>query len=70
LAEAVGISAFHPREMLKERAGGGRFSFFWHKAKRNRLLQSREVTKVAVKSIKGLTFIFQYNFIATILLIK
>ncbi|CAB4019700.1 vascular endothelial growth factor receptor 2-like, partial [Paramuricea clavata] len=52
LAEAVGISSFHPREVLKERAGGGRFSFFLYKAKRNRLLNSREVTKVAVKSIK------------------
>ena len=63
MAEAVGISAFQPREMLKERAGGGRFSFFWRKAKKNILLRSRQVTNVAVKSIKGLTFIFQYNFI-------
>ena len=54
LAEVVGISAFHPRDMLKERESAGRFSFLWRKAKRNRNLRCTDVTNVAIKSIKGL----------------
>lgn len=53
MAEAVGISAFRPRDMIKEREGGGRFSFTWHKAKRDKYLRGKEVTHVAVKCIKG-----------------
>ena len=53
LAEAVGISAFHPRDILKQREGGPRFSFLWRKAKRNSYLRCKTVTNVAVKSIKG-----------------
>ena len=53
LAEAVGISAFRPRDMMKEREGGGRFSFLWKKVKGNKHLRGREVTNVAVKCIKG-----------------
>ena len=55
LAEAVGISAFHPRDMLQERESGGRFSFLWRKVERNSYLHCTDVTNVAIKSIKGLT---------------
>ena len=57
LGEAVGISAFRPRDILKERQGGGRLSFFWRKAKRKSYLHSKEITNVAVKCIKGLNLI-------------
>ncbi|CAB4004164.1 vascular endothelial growth factor receptor 2-like [Paramuricea clavata] len=52
LAEAIGISAFHPRDMLREREGGRRFSFFNRTTKRNSYVFCKEVTQVAVKVIK------------------
>jgi hypothetical protein len=54
LAEAIGISAFHPRGMLREREGGRRFSFFNRTTKRNCYIFCKEVIQVAVKTIKGL----------------
>ena len=57
LAEAVGISAFHPRDMLKERQSAGRFSFLRGKAKRDHYLRCKDVTNVAIKCVKGLTII-------------
>ncbi|XP_046853276.1 mast/stem cell growth factor receptor kita-like isoform X2 [Xenia sp. Carnegie-2017] len=52
LAEAVGISAFRPRDILREKGSRRRFSFFNRMVKRNSYVYSREVTKVAVKKIK------------------
>ena len=60
LAEAIGISAFHPRDMLRERTGGRRFSFlpfFDRTGKRNSYIYCKQVSSVAVKTIKGLIFI-------------
>ena len=57
LAEAVGISAFHPRDMLKEKESRSRFSIFNRMEKRNSYVYCKEVTKVAVKGIKGLCYI-------------
>ena len=54
LAEAIGISAFHPRDMLRDREGGRRFSFFNRTTKRNSYVFCKEVTQVAVKTMKGL----------------
>ena len=53
LAEAIGISAFHPRDMLRDREGGRRFSFFNRTTKRNSYVFCKEVTQVAVKTMKG-----------------
>ena len=55
LAEAVGISAFNPRDILREREGGRRFSLFHRTAKRNSYVYCKQVTNVAVKKLKGLT---------------
>jgi hypothetical protein len=55
LAEAIGISAFHPRDILKERESRRRFSFFNRMAKRNSYVCCKEVTKVAIKRTKGLS---------------
>ncbi|CAB3997544.1 vascular endothelial growth factor receptor 2-like [Paramuricea clavata] len=52
LAEAIGISAFHPRDMLREREGGRRFSLFNRTTKRNSYVFCTEVTQVAVKTMK------------------
>ncbi|XP_046854041.1 vascular endothelial growth factor receptor 1-like [Xenia sp. Carnegie-2017] len=52
LAEAIGISAFRPRDILREKGSRRRFSFFNRMVKRNSYVYSREVTKVAVKKIK------------------
>ena len=54
LAEAMGISAFHPRNILKEREGRRSFSLFNRTSKRNSYVFSKEVTEVAIKRIKGL----------------
>jgi hypothetical protein len=55
LADAIGISAFRPRDMLKERAGGrGLSSLFDRTAKRNNYIYCKEITQVAVKTVKGL----------------
>ena len=54
LAEAVGISAFHPRDMLKQKESRSRFSIFNRFEKRNSYVYCKEVTKVAVKGLKGL----------------
>ena len=54
LAEAVGILAFNPRDILREREGGRRFSLFNRRAKRNSYVFCKEVTNVAVKKLKGL----------------
>ena len=56
LAEATGIAAFHPRDILKEKEGGRRFSFFNRTAKRNSYVYCKEITKVAVKKLKGWHF--------------
>ena len=56
LAEAIGISAFHPRAILKERESRRPFSIFNRMAKRNSYVDCKEVTKVAVKRIKGLSY--------------
>ena len=56
LAEATGISAFHPRDILKERESRRRFSFFSRMSKRNSYVYCKEVTKVAVKRLKGLFY--------------
>ena len=56
LAEAIGISAFHPRDVLKEKEGGRRFSFFSRTTKRNSYVYCKDITKVAVKKLKGLLF--------------
>ena len=55
LAEAVGIAAFNPRDVLRERTGGLRFSLFNRTAKRNSYVFCKQVTKVAVKKLKGMT---------------
>ena len=56
LAEGTGISAFRPRDILRQRAGGRRFSsLFDRTAKRNSYVYCKEVTQVAVKTVKGLT---------------
>ncbi|XP_046852604.1 fibroblast growth factor receptor 1-like isoform X2 [Xenia sp. Carnegie-2017] len=52
LAEAVGISAFHPRDILREKGSRRRFPFINRMVKRNSYVYSREVTKVAVKKTK------------------
>ena len=52
LADAIGISAFHPRDMLREREGGRRFSFN-STTKRNSYVFCKEATQVAVKRMKG-----------------
>ena len=53
LAEGIGISAFRPRDILRERAGGRRFSsLFDRTAKRNSYIYCKEVTQVAVKTVK------------------
>ena len=52
LAEAMGISAFHPRNILKE--SRRRFALFNRTTKRNSYVYCKEVTKVAVKRTKGL----------------
>ena len=57
LAEAIGISAFRPRDILREKGSRRRFSFFNRMVKRNSYVYSREVTKVAVKKIKGFAVI-------------
>jgi hypothetical protein len=55
LAEAIGISAFHPRDMLREREGGRRFCLFNRTTKReDSYAFCKDVTQVAVKTIKGL----------------
>ena len=56
LAEAVGISAFRPRDVLKEKEGRRRFSFFNRMTKRSSYVYCEEITKVAVKRIKGLSY--------------
>ena len=53
LAEAMGISAFHPRNILKEIENRRPFFFFNRMAKRNSYVYSKEVTEVAVKRMKG-----------------
>ena len=53
LAEAVGISAFNPRDILRKREGGRRFSLFPRTAKRNSYVYCKQVTNVAVKKLKG-----------------
>jgi hypothetical protein len=58
LADAIGISAFRPRDMLREREGGRRFSFFNRTRKRNSYVFCKEVTQVAVKTMKGLILKF------------
>ena len=63
LAEAVGISAFHPRDMLKERESGGRLSFLLRKRKRNRYLNCTTVTNVAIKNVKGLQELYNMRFL-------
>jgi hypothetical protein len=55
LAEAIGISAFRPRDILKERKSRRRFSFFNRMTKTSSYVYCKEVTKVAVKRIKGLS---------------
>ena len=57
LAEATGISAFHPREILREREGGQKFSSFWRNVIKTNYINSRQVTRVAVKGLKGLNCI-------------
>ncbi|CAB3981076.1 vascular endothelial growth factor receptor 2-like [Paramuricea clavata] len=52
LADAIGISAFHPRDMLRDREGGRRFPFFNRTTKRNSYVFCKEVTQVAVKTMK------------------
>ncbi|XP_028407243.1 fibroblast growth factor receptor 2-like [Dendronephthya gigantea] len=52
LSEATGISAFHPRDILKERESRRRFSLFSRTSKRNSYVYCKEVTKVAVKRLK------------------
>ena len=62
LADAIGISAFRPRDMLKERAGGrGLSSLFDRTAKRNNYIYCKEITQVAVKTVKGLTILMFCN---------
>jgi hypothetical protein len=53
LADAIGISAFHPRDMLRDRESGRRFSLFNRTTKRNSYVFCTEVTQVAVKTTKG-----------------
>lgn len=53
LAEAIGIAEFHPRDILREKEGGRRFFFFNRMAKRNSYVYCKQVTKVAVKKLKG-----------------
>ena len=54
LAEATGISSFHPREILKEKQGQRRFLFCLNRTlRRNNYTRCKAITKVAVKSIKG-----------------
>ncbi|XP_028408446.1 platelet-derived growth factor receptor alpha-like [Dendronephthya gigantea] len=53
LAEATGISAFHPRDILKERESRRRFSLFSRTSKRNNYVYCKKLTKVAVKRLKG-----------------
>ena len=62
LAEAIGISAFHPRDVLKEKERRRRFSFLFWAKKRKSYVNCKEVTKVAVKKLKGLVFIL-YSYI-------
>ncbi|CAB4005680.1 vascular endothelial growth factor receptor 2-like, partial [Paramuricea clavata] len=52
LAEAMGISAFRPRDILKGRKSRRRFSFFNRMTKTSSYVYCKEVTKVAVKRIK------------------
>ena len=58
----MGISAFHPRDILKEKESRRRFSLFNRTGKRNSYVDCKEVTKVAVKGVKGLWFILLVNF--------
>ncbi|XP_028411444.1 fibroblast growth factor receptor 3-like [Dendronephthya gigantea] len=53
LAEATGISSFHPREILREKEGRTRFFFFNHMMRRNSYVCCKKITNVAVKTVKA-----------------
>ena len=54
LAEAIGISGFRPRDILKQRSNRRRLSMFLRSFRRNNYVYCKEVTTIAVKKLKGL----------------